>query len=117
MQRDYTTFFESISVSATAAGASADVVYTVPASHDAEVEFLAVSSGSGTNNVSIEIFNSDNSDYTYIIRDFSMTANTYERIMDGSTLYLHAGDKIVAYKGAGTFDVSVSGKLHYNGAR
>lgn len=117
MAETFVTFFESISVTSTTAGASANVVYTVPANFDAEIDFLAISSGTGTNDISVEVFNADNSDYTYIVRNFSMTANNYQRLMDGSKMYLHAGDKIVAYKGAGTFDVSVSGKLKYNPQR
>jgi hypothetical protein len=117
MSRNYTSFFESISVTSITAGAGADVVFTIPANHDAEIEFMSVSSGLGTNGISIEVFNADNSDYTYILRDLTMTANTYERVITSATIHLHAGDKVVAYKGAGTFDVSISGKLFYNPVR
>lgn len=115
--RSYTTFFESSSISSTSADASADVVYTIPANHDAELTFLSASNGSATNNISIQIFHADDSTYTHILRSHSVGGNDSYKVIDADIVYLHAGDKVLAYKGSGTFDVSVSGKLYYNPSR
>lgn len=113
----YTTFFDSVSVTATAADASADVVYTVPANHDAELTFLSASNGAATNNISIQIFHADESEYHHLLRSHSVGGNDAYKLIDADSIFLHAGDKVLAYKGSGTFDVSVSGKQFYNPTR
>jgi len=116
-RQDYSTFFESISVASTAAGAGADVVYTVPANHDAEVTFLNCTNGSTVNTLSVQIYHSDDAGYHYILRETSVPDNETRDIVTSARIYLHAGDKVVSYKTGGTFDVSVSGKLFYNPTR
>lgn len=113
----YTTFFESISVSSTSADASADVVYTVPANHDVEVSFLVCTNAGATNNISIQVYHADDTTYHHILRSHSVAGNDTLDVITANRLYLHAGDKVVAYKGAGTFDVSISGKMIYNPVR
>ena len=113
----YTTFFESVSVSSTAADASADVVYTVPAFHDVEVSFLACTNGGATQGVSLQVYHSDDGVYHHILRDHSIPGNDTYDVITANRLHLHAGDKIVAYKGGGTIDVAISGKKTYNPVR
>ena len=113
----YTTFFESVSVTSTAADASADGVYTVPANHDAEISFLVCTNGGSTSNISVQVYHSDDAEYHYILREHSVGGNDTYSLVGCDRLYLHAGDRIVAYKGNGTFDVSVSGKKFYNPVR
>lgn len=113
----FNTFFESVSVTATAADASADVIYTVPAGYDAEVSFLVCANGGATHNASVQVYHSDDSSYHHILRDHSISGNDTYSVLNSDRLYLHAGDKILAYKSAGTLDVSISGKTYYNPRR
>lgn len=113
----YTTFFESVSVSSTSADASADVVYTVPANHDVEIIFLSCANGSATNNISVQVYHADDAGYHHILRSHSTSGNDTHDVLTSNRLYLHAGDKVLAYKDGGTFDVSISGKMFYNPVR
>jgi hypothetical protein len=113
----YTTFFESTSITATAADASADVLYTVPASHDVEVTFLVCTNGSSTNKISVQVYHADDTAYHHILRTHSVSGNDTYDVITSNRLYLHAGDKVVVYKSGGTFDASISGKLMYNPKR
>ena len=113
----YTTFFESVSITATAADASADVVYTVPAQHDTEVEFLVATNGGSVQNISIQVYHADDTTYHYVLRSHSVAGNDAYKLVGPDRIYLHAGDKVVAFKGGGTFDVSISGKQFFNPSR
>lgn len=115
--RAYTTFFESSSISSTSADASADVIYTVPDNHDVELDFLVVANGGATNNISVQIYHKDDTAYHYILREHSIGGNDTYKVIESDRLYLHAGDSVVAFKGGGTMDVSVSGRLYYNPSR
>ena len=115
---NYSTFFESTSVTATTADAGADVLYTVPNNHDAEITFLIVTNGGATQNVSIQVYHGDDLAYHHIVREESVAGNSHVDVVHGgASLFLHAGDKICVYKGGGTVDVSVSGKKYYNPTR
>lgn len=114
---NYSTFFDSVSITATAADASADVVHTVPANHDCEIDFLVCTNGGATNNISIQVYHADHTEYHHILRSHSVAGNDTHHVISANRLYLHAGDKILAYKNSGTFDVSVSGRTYYNPAR
>lgn len=116
-KQDYSTFFESISVTSTTAGAGADVVYTVPTNHDAEVTFCVVTNAGAVKNISIQVYHEDDVTYHYLLRSHAIPGNDAYKLVGQDRLYLHAGDKIVAYKTGGTFDVTVSGKLFYNPTR
>ena len=113
-QEVYSTFFEGTEVSSTLPNGDSDVVFTVPANHDAELDFVHIASGAGTNSVNIKVFHADTSTYTYVLRNFTMQNNSSHNVVDGSRIYLHAGDKVTAYKTGGSFDVTVSGRLFYN---
>ena len=113
----YTTFFEGLPIASTLPNGSADVVYTVPSNFDAEIDFLHLASGAGTNSLNVKIFHAEDSTYTYILRLFTMQNNTSHNVVNGGKIYLHSGDKLVCYKTGGDFDVTVSGRLLYNPAR
>ena len=117
MARDYSTFFESKSITSTTAGASADVVYTVPNNHLAEVTFLVCTNGSTVNTMSVQVYHADDTTYHHIVNTKSIAANDTYHVVQGDIIMLHPGDKIVAYKTGGTFDVSVSGRLYYDPTR
>ena len=60
----YKTVTESVAVTATSGGASANVLYTVPAFHDATIEFLHVSNGAAsTDNISIQWYHKEDDTY------------------------------------------------------
>ena len=96
MAREYNTVTKALTVSATSAGASADVLYTVPPAFDAEIQLLQVINGNSANkNLTIQWFDSTSNTYSNVINDAAITAKSVYRVIDGDTLYLHAGDKLV----------------------
>jgi len=113
----FTSVFESTSITSTTTGAGADVVYTVPANHDAEITFLVCTNGGATNKISVLVYHADHTEYHYVLRDHNVAGNDSYSVITSDRIFLHAGDKIVAYKGSGTFDVSISGKQYYNPVR
>ena len=112
--RSFTSVFESVSVTSTTTGAGADVVYTVPANFDAEITFLTCTNGATTNNINILVYHAEDAAYYYLLRAHAVLGNDTHDVLTSARLHLHAGDKIVTYKAAGTFDVSISGKQYYN---
>ena len=117
MTQPYTTFFESSSITATTTGAGADVVYTVPSNFDAEITLLDCTNGGANHTVSVQIYHADDAEYYYLLRSHSIAGGEAYKVITGNRLFLHSGDKIVAYKSAGTLDVSVSGKQYFNPTR
>ncbi len=116
-RQDYSTFFESRSITSTTTGVDADVVYTVPPNHDCEITFCGATNGGASGNISILVYHADHASYCYIVRDHSISGNNTYKFIESDRIYLHAGDKVVAYKGSGTIDISVSGKQFYNPSR
>ena len=117
MTQPYTTFFESSSITATTTGAGADVVYTAPANFDSEITLLVCTNGAATNNINVQVYHADGTEYHYLLRAHSVAGNDAYNVLTSNRLFLHSGDKIVAYKAGGTFDVSVSGKQFFNPTR
>lgn len=111
----YKTVSESITVSSTSAGASANVLYTCPANHDAVIEYLCASNG-GTSNqkITIEFYHNDDTTYHQLAKAHSVAGNDSYHLITSNRLYLHAGDKIVCSKDGGTFDVTISVREFYN---
>lgn len=116
-RQDYSTFYESRSIVSTTTGVDADVIYTVPSQYDAEVTFLSCTNGSTVNSISIQVYHADDNEYHYLLRNTSVPDNEVRDVVNNNHFYLHAGDKVVAYKTGGTFDVSISGKQFYNPSR
>ena len=115
----YNTKTESISVSATAGGASGDVLYTCPANHDCTLDILLVSNGANSSNkITIEFYHKDDNTYHNITNDHSVAGHDTYNVFSSAQFHLHAGDKIVVHKEVGsTFDVTMSGREYYNPAR
>ena len=113
----FTTVFESLSITSTTTGAGADVVYTVPANHDAELTFLMCTNGAATNSINVQVYHADDTAYHYLLRAHRVAGNDSYSVITSDRIFLHAGDKLVAYKAGGTFDVSASGKQFYNPVR
>lgn len=114
----FDTATESIAVTATAGGASANVLYTVPNFHDATVEFLHVSNGAAsTDNISIQWYHKEDNAYYTIVNNKSISGNGTYDVITSNRLHLHAGDKIVVFNGGGSLGVTISVKEYYNPAR
>jgi len=113
----FTTFYESKSITATTADAAATLVYTVPAHHDAQVTMLMAANGGATITINIQVYQGDSAVYSYLLRSHSILTGLSYNILGASDLFLHPGDRVVAFKSGGTLDVSISGKHIYNPAR
>ena len=115
----FDTATESVTVTATAGGASSNVVYTVPNFHDATVEFLHISNGAAaTDTVSIQWYHKDNNTYYTILSNKSIAGNDVYNMITSDRLHLHAGDKITTFNGGGSsLGVTISVKEYYNPAR
>jgi hypothetical protein len=114
----FDTATESVAVTATAGGASANILYTVPNFHDATVEFLHISNGAAsTSNVSIQWYHKEDATYYTIVNNKSIAGNDTHDVIGANRLHLHAGDKIVVFNGGGSIGVTISCKEYYNPAR
>jgi hypothetical protein len=114
----FDTATESVAVTATAGGASANVLYTVPNFHDATVEFLHISNGgASTDNVTIQWYHKEDDTYYTILNNKSISGNDVFNMITSDRLHLHAGDKIVVFNGGGNMGVTISCKEYYNPAR
>ena len=113
---NFNTATESITVTATAGGASSNVVYTCPNFYDAIVTFLHISNGAAsTNNVSIQWYHKEADAYYTIVDNKSIPGQDVYNRITSDRLYLHAGDKITAFNGGGNnLGVTVSVEEHYN---
>ena len=114
---DFTSVYESISVTSTTVDAGADVVYSVPTNHDAQITLLIAANGAATHTISVQVYHADTTAYSYIARAHSIPGGESYNVIGSSRLFLHEGDKIVVSKSAGTLDVSISGKQFYNPVR
>ena len=110
---------EGSTITSTSAGASADVVYTVPTNYSAIIKFLHLSNGtSSTKKAYVQFYHADNTSYKFIVNGLSMAGNSVHDVVSGNELALHQGDKIVAYIEAGmTLDIVISVQEYYDPAR
>lgn len=118
-RNNYTTATAALTVTATAGGASADVLYTVPPFYDATVEFLHVTNGgTATHNITIQWYHADSNTYHHIINNKSVPGKDVYNIITSDRLHLHSGDKIAAFNGAsGTLEMFISVREYYNPSR
>ncbi len=112
----FDTATESITVTATAGGASSNVIYTVPNNHDATVEFMHISNGaSSTDTVSIQWYHKDDNAYYTIVNGKSIGGNDIFNVITSDRLHLHAGDKLTAFNGGNSnMGVTISVKEYFN---
>lgn len=110
---------EGVRPTSTSAGASADVVYTVPKNHSAIVKFLHLSNGTNsTKKAYVQFYHNDDSTYHHIVNGLSMAGNSVHDVVSGNELALHQDDKIVAYIETGmTLDIIISVQEYYDPAR
>ena len=92
--RNYNTVTKGLTVTATSGGASSNVVYTCPANHDAEIDFLHITNGASSNhNVSIQWYHADTSTYYHILNDKSIAGKDVYNIITSDRIYLHAVER------------------------
>ena len=106
-------------LSATSGSASADVVFTCPASHVAVIKTIKISNGaSSTKKYSIQWYEAATTTYHTIADETSLAANTNDSYLEGGGCFaLKAGDKIVAFEESSSdFHVVISGELYYQQA-
>ena len=110
---------ESINVTATAAGASAQLLYTCPTNFSAEVTFLLVSSGTVANkDISIQFYHQETASYKYILRTYRMGSNNVFVVINTPSMLLHQGDKLVCFTDStGNFDVTLSVEEYFDPVR
>jgi len=115
----FDTATESVTVTATAGGASSNVVYTVSNFHGATVDSLHISNGAAsTYTVSIQWYHKEDNTYYTILNNKSIGGNDVYNMITSDRLHLHAGDKITAFNGGGSnLGVTVSVKEYYNPTR
>jgi len=110
---------ESINVTATAADASAQLLYTCPTNFSAVVTFLLVSSGSVHNkDISIQFYHQVQAAYKYMLRTYRMGSNSVFVLTNTPSLSLHQGDKLVCFTDStGNFDVTISVEEYFDPIR
>jgi hypothetical protein len=110
---------ESINVTATAAGASAQLLYQCPANFSALVTFLNISSGAVANkDISLQFYHQEQASYKYILKTYRMSNNSNYIIIYAASLSLHQGDKLLCFTdSAGNFDVTVSVEEYFDPVR
>jgi hypothetical protein len=115
----YTTDTNSVIITATTGGASANVVYTCPPFHDATIEFLHITNGSSsTENITLQWYHADTNTYHHLLNDKSVPGKDVYNVVTSDRIHLHAGDKIAAFDGSSSsLEVFISVKQLYNPSR
>lgn len=115
----FNTFFDSVDITATAGGASGDVLYTCPNNYNAEITLLCITNdASSTASGYIQYYHSDDDSYYNLAKNHTISGSDTYHFITSQRLYLHAGDKIVVYMGSGnTLEASISGKEYVNRTR
>ena len=110
---------ESINVTATAADASAQLLYQCPTNFSAVVTFLLVSSGAvGNKDISIQFYHQEVASYKYMLRTYRMSANSVFVVTNTPSMLLHQGDKLVCFTDStGNFDVTISVEEYFDPTR
>tara|TARA_X000001382_G_scaffold63063_1_gene43612 strand:- start:179 stop:547 length:369 start_codon:yes stop_codon:yes gene_type:complete len=117
--RTYTTDTNSVVITATAGGASADLIYTCPPNHDATIDFFHVSNGSNaTTNVTIQWYHADTNTYNNLVNAKAVSGHDVYNVITSDRIHLHAGDKILAFNGSSSsVAVFTSVRQYYNPTR
>lgn len=118
-RNNYTTATAALTVTATAGGASANVLYTAPAFHDATVDFLHITNGdTSVHNITVQWYHADTNTYHHIINNKSVPGKDVYNIITSDRLHLHSGDSISAFDGAGgNLEMFISVREYYNPTR
>lgn len=110
---------QSITVTATAAGTSAQLLYQCPTNFSAVVTFLIISSGATANkDISLQFYHQETALYKYILRTYRMGSNSAFVVTSLNSLSLHQGDKLLCFTDTtGNFDVTLSVEEYFDPVR
>ena len=109
-------FSAATDLSATAGGASGDVIYTCPNNYISLIRFMHVSIGANsTKKYSLQWYEAATTTYHFIVDDQSLAGNSLQEVIQGGGyLALSAGDKIVGFEETGAdAHIIISGEEHY----
>ena len=108
-------FTKAKSLTATAGGASGDVIYTCPNFHTSLITFLNVSNGAtSAKKYSIQWYESTTTTYHTIVDNVSLIASANEDVLSSGFIALSAGDKIIGFQESGAdFHITISGEEEY----
>lgn len=110
---------EGASITASAADASAQVIYTCPNNFSAIVRLINIASGTVANkHVSVQFYHSEDTSYHYLLRGYDMSAASSFNVLNGGVMSLHQKDKLVAFaNSSGNFDIIVSVEEYFDPVR
>jgi len=97
-------------IASTSADGSATVVYTTPANYSGAIRYLHISNNnSAAKKVSVQYYDAASTNYHFIAKDLSMSANSVTNLVNNSFFFTNSGDKIVAFgETTNTMEVLVS---------
>ena len=106
-------------ITATAADASAQVIYTCPPNFSSIIRFLNVASGTTANkHISVQFYHSESGIYDYLLNGYHMGAASSFNVLNGAIMSLHQNDKLVAFtNSASNFDIVVSVEEYFDPVR
>ena len=110
---------EGVRVTATAAGASAQVVYSCPPNFSANVRFLNIASGTTANkHISVQFYHVEDLSYHYLLNAYDMAAASSFNVLNAGIMSMHQNDKIVAFTdSASNFDIIISVEEYFDPVR
>jgi len=103
-------------LTATAGGASGDVIYTCPNNFISLIKFMHVSIGAtSTKKYSLQWYEASTTTYHFIVDEHGLSGHSLEEVIQGGGyLALSAGDKIVGFEESGAdAHIIVSGEEYY----
>ena len=108
-------FTKAKTLTATAGGASGDVVYTCPNFHTSLITFLNVSNGAtSAKKYSIQWYESTTTTYHTIVDAVSLIASANEDVLSSGFIALSPGDKIIGFQESSLdFHITISGEEEY----
>ena len=108
------------SASTTSNPNNATLLFTCPASHEAEIVFLMVANeDSSTSNIGIQVYHADNNTYHFMVGEEAIAGNNHTQFIGGGPLFLHAGDKVLVFRHTAghNFDATLSARLYFTPAK
>ena len=110
---------EGANITASAADASAQVIYTCPNNFSAIVRLLNVASGTVANqHISVQFYHYETGVYDYLLNAYDMSAASSFNVLNAAIMSLHQNDKLVAFtNSANNFDIVVSVDEYFDPAR
>ncbi len=108
------------SASTTGSPNNATLLFTCPASHEAEIVFLMVANEDpATSNIGIQVYHADNNTYHFLVSEESISGHDHTQFIGGGPLFLHAGDKVLVFRhnSSQNFDATLSARLYFTPAK